>query len=568
MTLGPRARIVLWLVHASAVAVLLLTSVAYLHRPLRFDEIDLAAEARDGVLVHGTPVIPAAESHRQLVGADARYGAVYGLWHPPLYVYLLALAAMLGPADAWLRAVGLLCLTGSFAVIWRVSRASLGPSAPREVVALPLAFAAFSPIVAQGSLFVDIDNTVLATLMLLFLWQFTRPGDRLRRPRLAGLTACLVLMLCAKLTTFPMVWLACAVYAAGGERPGRNLLALSLIGVVAVGIVAALYMSYCAIFHLPIGWMFDVGSGGRRDLFATAKSAAGIWRSAQWNLVWLSPVLASLLAVLTVERVRSYARDRRVTPPDGWLILSIGLYVAYIGFGGMLGKYTMPAALMAAAAIGVRVARGWPTWQIPSWSVIALGACMLAVPALIQPLAISRAAPATSAMPILRDARIQSVFVLVAGVWWLAWVWLRSGRSRGVDDRLSLAGMSFALSLAVIAPIQTARVVSSPSDNGPLRAGPERGVVELIAVLRRDLPAGQIVIATKDIGYNIGRDYFDLTTLAQLDRDMIVSTAGRPDVWAIADSTVYPIVDGAMRSRLHVSRVQNVGTDRIYVLSH
>lgn len=568
MAMNLRARIVLLAVHVAAVAVLVMTCAQYLNRPLRVDEIEFAAMARVGVPAHGAPVISASESLREVIGGDAQYGALYGLWHPPLYIYLLAVAATLGAADAWLRLVGVLCLCGSFAVIWRMSRDALGPQAPRVVVALPLSLALLSPIVVQGSLFVDIDNTVLATLMLLFLWQFTLPGDRLRPARLAWLTALLVLMLCAKLTTFPMVWMVAAIYAAASPEPRRQLLAAVIVGVAAAAIFAALYLAYCAAFHLPAGWMFDQGFGGRRDLFATGKSLAQLLRSLRWNIAWLSPVLAVSLLVVAVERLRAFLRQPRATPIDAWLVLSLGMFVAYIGLGAMLGKYTMPAALMAAAAIGVRIARGWASWQVPPWFVVGLTLLLMIVPASLQPLLIDRALPLVARQPLAGDPRLQAAAALTAGVLWFGWLWVRAQRYTGPVDRLGIAGLSVALSLAVITPIQTSRLVFAPNDNGPLRAGPEVGMEELVAALRRDLPAGAAVIADKDIGYYTGHRYLDLATLVQRDPTDVLTTAARADVWALVDSAMYPSLPDAVREQLHVLRRQDVGTYRIYVLGH
>ena len=568
MPLSTRARVVLWIVHGAAFSVLAVTCLQYLNRPMRWDEVELAWQAREGVRVNGAPMIKLEQSLREMPAAEARFGAFYGLWHPPLYVYLLALATLAGPGDAWLRAVGVVCLGLSFGIIWRMSRDALGADAPRLVVALPISFAVFSPIVTQGSLYVDIDNTILATLMLLFLWQFTQPGDRLTPRRLAWLVALLTLMLCAKLTTLPMVWLACVVYAAAGDRPRRDLLAVTIVGAGAVAVFGVMYAAYCAAFRLPLGYMFDLGFGGRFDLFGSLKTVAQVIRSARWNLAWMSPVLAVLLAGVAVERVAAYVRTRRVTPPDAWLILSLGMYVAYVLLGAMMGKYAMPAALMGAAAVGLRAGRGWADWRLPGWPVIGGWLIVLAAAVVMLPVPIQRTAASTPPGRIAGDPRLWAVAAIVAAVVWIARVWVRSAPGSWHGDRSSLAGLSVALSLAVITPIQTARVVFAPYDNGPLRAEPERGMRDVIALLRREVPASGAIVSLKDIGYYSERRYIGLEQLMGREPGTLVAITRRDDVWGLVDSALRPLVPPEQLAALQVRRRIEIGTYRIYVLAH
>ena len=87
-------------------------------------------------------------------------------------------AAKVAPTSiAALRVVGVLSLALSFLILWRWSTETLGRDTPAAVRAWPLSLAALSPLVTQGSVYLDIDNTFLATGLLLFVWRFARPGD-------------------------------------------------------------------------------------------------------------------------------------------------------------------------------------------------------------------------------------------------------------------------------------------------------------------------------------------------------------------------------------------------------
>ena len=569
MCLHPRVRRVLWLVHASAIAVLAMTCAQYLHRPFRNDELDLVLQVHQGVLVHGAPVIPASESLQQLLRADMAYGAWYGLWHPPLYVNLLSAAVAITGSNASMRGVGVLCLLASFAILWRFARAQLGADTPSIVVALPLSLALFSPLVTQGSLLFDIDNTILATLMLLFLWQFAASPHRLKLRRLAWLTLLLALMLLAKVTVLPMVVLACVTWIACDKHPAQNLLALGVIVVVGVAVATAIYLLYCAVFHLPAEWMFRFGFGARRDLVGTTKAISRIALAAGWTLVWTSPVLLVMLAVASVERCVAWWRVRRVAPIDLFLILSLGMYAAYVVVGGMLGKYTMPAALMAATVVGTRIARSWATWRTPSWGLVVAGLVAAAVPASLMPHVLERASAGAHATGILRDPRVMTVAAMCAAAGLSAWIWIRSAPAPARADRIGLAGLAMLVSLAASSPIHTVRTVFADADNGPLYSSREHGFLELAATIRREMPAGRVLISPKDIAWASGpHRYWDLMALAQIEPETIPDYARHQDVWAVVDSTLYPVLTPDVRAQLSIARTEDVGTYRIYVLDH
>ena len=51
----------------------------------------VAAQA-SAILVHGVPRLSFAEDRMQHLGSYYGYGAYYGMWHPPVYLYTLAAA--------------------------------------------------------------------------------------------------------------------------------------------------------------------------------------------------------------------------------------------------------------------------------------------------------------------------------------------------------------------------------------------------------------------------------------------------------------------------------------------
>lgn len=565
MSTPRRALFLVWAVHLVAAAVLVSTVAVYLDRPPRGDEADFAWFAREAIAVHGAPWVAAADTAKRLPDG-ARETRFYGLWHPPLYLYVLGAVASVAPASiAALRAVGLLALALSGVVMWRMSTDALGRETPAAVRAWPLSIAILSPLVTQGSLYLDIDNTLLATGLLLFVWRFARPGDRLAPSRLLELVALLGLVACTKLTDMPMLVMACAIYAMFEPRPLRQLAALGLVVGLTAGLAVAAYVWYCRVTGIPPEYMFTVGFGGRRDLFATTKSLLAVVRAVRWHVTWFSPVLTLALAAVALERVAVWWRTRRAEPLDLALILSCGLFVAYGIFGAMFGKYTVPAALMAALTIGVRTARSWRTWPAPSAATAGAAALALGAALALWPVALARTREFRSLEGVIADPRNGALVMLAGGAGLLGGLALRRAGRGG--DRLAAVTLACVMTAAVAAPVDAARLLCADADNGPLRAGPERGVMDIAAWLAASTPAGAAIIAPKDIGYLSGRPYYSSEEWLVAHPDRTTALPLPSDVGVLVDSVTYPVWPPDLVAALPVVRTETLGTYRAYVVS-
>jgi hypothetical protein len=562
-------------IHAAAALTLLATNIQYLDRPLRTDEVDFRMQARDGIRVHGRPVIYPGETLVELSPLYARYGAFYGMWHPPLYQYVLAAAISISPSADWAaRGVGLICLLVSLFVMWRISTEQIGADAPAAVRALPLSLAVLSPLVTQGSLIVDIDNTVLAPLLLVFLWQYSKTGDPLAPKRLAWLTALFTVSLFAKLTTPPIALAACATWALFREKPLRHLVAVAIIGIGGAAAFWAAYRGYCAALDYPPHFMWELGVGSRSDLVATAKTLTATLRAVRWHVVWFSPVMTTLLVGAVLVRGVQMIRTRRAETVDLFLVFAAATFCAYAVFGAMFGKYTVPAGLAAALAIGVLLAQGWRDWTVPWLPIVVLWLIVIGAVAVVWPVPYVRLPGAADMSSAIGDPRNFTAFAVLSNALLAAWAWTRSTRPtastqpRGLANMLRVAGLSLALSLAVITPVQESRVLFAAFDNKPLSAGIERGVVDVISYINANAPAAGAVLAPKDIGSYIERLSLRLDDYVALGPAAVEAAARRADVWCIVDSTLFPVVDAAVLSRLRVTHIEEIGTYRVYVLTH
>jgi hypothetical protein len=542
------------------------TVVQYLNRPLRADEILLASQAK-AIDAHGVPKLTFAEDRLQHVLGYYGYDAHYGMWHPPAYEYALATAVLVAGDHNWAyRSVGLLCLLASLVIVWRLSRV-IAPRAPGPVRALAVALPLLSPLVMEGSLFVDLDNTTLLVSLVLVIGRFLRPGDPYTIARVVELSLLLCLTLLSKLTT-PFVLMGClALYAALRPQPLKGVLSVVVASVMGVVLFAILYWTYCRLLSYPARFMFDFSYLGKRDLYNSAKSLRNVLFASRWIFVWFSPVMAVLFVLVTWRRALNVLKTRAAEPIDLLVGFSVATFVCYGVVGALWGKYSMPAGFVGAAAIGLALK---DTWQdIPGTGLATAGLALalmgLATLALPVPLVRSAGVDQTGALlSMILDARNVSAVLLAMLAIGLSLAvsrsWRRAGRVPG--------GVPAALAalVAVSGAISAVRVVSAPYDRGPYRPFEDRGFMATAAYLNRVAPEGAAVLAPKDLGYYTRGRYYGLEDLLQrAPASATAAVARRPDVRFIVDSLKYPVVlDRHLFDGVEFSRIETIGDYRVY----
>jgi dolichyl-phosphate-mannose-protein mannosyltransferase len=471
--------------------------------PLRFDETEFARQA-GGILEHGVPkvlyhdarYIPTPGDRAHNGSADARYG----MWHPPLYLYSLAgFRKLLGPDNWALRVAGLIWLLLTAAVLVR----AVGRRNPGSGV-LAVALAVLSPLVAHGTFFIDIDNTAL-TFALVWCAAIvaSNPGDRSLTKTLL-LSAVLLLALWSKLTT-PVVFLVALLAYHLLNRDWRGTVQVVAAGLLSALAFAVTYLVYCRLTGYSPGFMFHFSYLGKLPIGSSLNVPSVVRRlhAIWWNVVWFSPALSLLLTLLTLDRAKEFwRRRRRLESVDFWVLFAWACFGAYAVAIGVMGKYTFPAAIAAAAALAlwlpaqlqdVRFVR--PATFIAA-SVGLLGFQAAVVPPLIIKDAISSAP--TNLMGALTDPRNVALLLTLGGFGVFAAIARRAlsggtamGRTAGV-----------LVACAVVANSAEAwNVMVSPDDRSPYRAFREQGYEALIVTLNRRLSTTDTLIAPKDVGF-------------------------------------------------------------------
>ncbi|MDQ3171532.1 MAG: glycosyltransferase family 39 protein [Acidobacteriota bacterium] len=544
---------------ACATFMLAATSAQYINRPFRFDEAEFALIVRDGILRHGVPAIPAAERRVLPIKPAVEPAEPHlGMWHPPLYMYALAAAAMVTPADNWgLRAVGLIALLASVALAWRIARRLL-PGVPRTAVALAAAAPLLSPLVIESALLIDIDGTVLMPLLLLFFERWLAWRDDLTPRRVALLSAIVAVSLTAKLTTPFIALAAAALHAMLDQGRVRRVGALVIAGAAGTAVFAAAYMTYCIATGYPAGFMFDL-YGLRADEMGGGRKLADFALSLRWNTAWISPLLILLIVLHGGTRAWALIRRRESEPADLlWIFAAISA-AAYIGVAAYWGKYMAPAVMAGVLGAGIWLARHCDgfVFRRPVLFAAAIAAAAVTSAMLVSPRANDGIVRSTIDAA-LRDPRNLALAVLLAMGVAIAIV---APRLLGARGRALAAGVALLTAAGATAVIEQSRVVFSRAENGPLRAGPGEGFDELMQRLN-SLEGSPIILAPKEVGYYYRGRSYPLEYIAYHGDEAVARLGRREEVRVLVDTVLRPYIADPLA--IADRNVEQIGTYRLY----
>jgi hypothetical protein len=473
--------------------------------PARFDEADFI-EMSEATARYGAPRIPLDDEPRIDVPAlhlEKKYGQRYGMWHPPLYIHSVALIGRLfGFADATVRLVGVAWLLLTLLALWLCLRET---GAEHGTWPLLVGLIGLTPLLREGALFIDIDNTALTTPMFFFLALFLRNEDRRDVWAIGGLAA----GLWAKLTT-PVVMLAAAgAYQIARGKFRFGAIQLGLVTLAGVTLFAATYAAYCVAHDYPWRYTFEFTFLAKKDRIVGQQGLVLLLKSIRWNIVSTSPaVTLSILTAFTL-RVRSWVRERRVERIDLFVIFCALGITAYVLHAATTGKYTYPVVVAGLLVVVWELTRGIRSEEMKRPILLGCVLIVLAVAAWAfvpnlqfkPPRIIADSANLTAAM--VRDPRMIAMAAgtglsILAGLVGLASF---KGTSPG---HAFLTGL--VLGAAVFNPIDAWKGLLVGYDGrGPLRPRQEDGYIATVDYLASRCSPGQIVMAPKDIGIRLAR---------------------------------------------------------------
>ena len=317
-----------------SISIYLTFALNLIHKPLQADEIYFALDAE-----------------------QLYYGKI-GIGHPPLYSDSLRLMVrFLGLRRENLRFFGILCFMATLCLIYLIGKEMTPGDKKRRSVGLLASFIyATHPMAIQGSLILDIDNSILNLLLTLFVLFFLKMRDNLSKKKCFLLGLLFFACLWSKLST-PLVLIPCLFFfycLQGQIREG--LVKSFLVAAVGTGLFCIVWANYAYCHHLPplflLGRIAHPIQGGLGSIFSSFLPEL-VKRAIRISL-WINPFLLFLGLGALAMRLKERSQKRLTQPIDFCLLYVLLIFFGYtLVFGTIWSfpKYHYPLlAVLALAA--------------------------------------------------------------------------------------------------------------------------------------------------------------------------------------------------------------------------
>lgn len=275
--------------------------------------------------------------------------------HPPLYVYALAAVfKIFGPTTQAARLFGLLCVITTAFLVYLIFKEIFGHD--KEVAAtLASLFYISNPLIIQGSLFLDIDNTILTALMMLFTFLYLKWQSKIRLKQFLVLGVILCFIFWCKATT-PLVIIAAIflfqIIAGNIKKSFYHTIVISFLG---IGLFIVSLWIYCHITNNSyfLSYIFAPFTLAKdKQLSGTLFfSLLTIFKICLRLTLWLSPFLIVLVIGGLVGIIKKIKQNKIYEPALFLIIYASIIFTVYLYVGGshIFPKYQVP--LMPVLAI-------------------------------------------------------------------------------------------------------------------------------------------------------------------------------------------------------------------------
>jgi hypothetical protein len=506
------------LAHGGFVVAYLMLFVQQATQPYTIDEAAFPYAAA-GILQGGVPEFYNGETRPHDMG----------LWHPPLYVYSLAVDMLvLGQSHLSVRAYGALAVICAWVVGLSLLR-RIYPSGGAFSRVVFSGIFLLNPLIVAGSLVPDIDGTIGIVLIMAFLWVGTRIIQR--RPTIQLLvlscTVWFVSFFTKFTTTFLMVpVIVLAVILADSNRLRHAAVQASAfltggLAFLVTWFVTAAFLN--ANFRGPFDYFLQGVSqprGGTRT--GVLARIASTLINDPYITTWLGIPLV-LFAMASALLVFGRPTERQERQLAAFLALTAaGIVVAYAAITGSVftfpkywGAAIPPLALLTAmgaqhlgghlnaSAAHARSPRGYLSWGILAFVTIASTAWAYIV--VDNALAVGTWDAGRQLGVALKVTVLIALPVLIL---------MSLGTIRGTGDRPRVAAIVLqclglgALAAVMLIPLAHDLVLRSAKYSTRYYVG-ERGLAEAVAYVRANLAFDAPIIAAKDIGLQSERPFYE-----------------------------------------------------------
>lgn len=304
-----------------------------------------------------------------------------GLWHSPLYPWLLSLLGKLfGFAPAVSRLVGFVCTAVSGAAIFFAAKV-LRPGLEAWKQTALLALGLMSPVALGAALTLDYDTTLLVAATATYFYLLVRLG---RKPRVSVAKSIgafgLALAFCflGKEST-PLVYpIGVLVLFWRPFGPVRALAAATASGVLGVALFLSFCWVWCRHYGLPLAKVFEMDLVGLRihsgapDAWSAVSFAGTLWVKAI-PVLWIGLPLTVLFASRARLLWRAEPAVRAVTSVVVCVVLAYTFGLRQMTYH--FPKYMAPVLPWVAWLVAMtetkneRLSKYW-LWAVLAWFLI------------------------------------------------------------------------------------------------------------------------------------------------------------------------------------------------------
>lgn len=334
--------------------------IPQISRPLMYDDANFAlaveATAHTGV--------PFGNQGWMSERGDYSQREQWALWHPPLYIYLVALPVTLfGATPAVLRGVGLLAGLVSGLLTYLIARdITRGPTPMRHAAGLIAAgLVLVCPLYVQSTLILDIDFALLLPLMLGFVLAYLRLRDR---PGAVALAPLFAVLLWTKMTNPPVLVVVAAVWQALRGAWRRALVHTVVIGGGGALLFGLTWLALARVLGFPLDMPFGVNAVEWQDSSDIARRAyvsVGAFAEALApTVLWIGPGLVAFGSLAAIVRGADLLRTWRFVKADLLVGLLIVFVLGYINKNaGWFPKYEVVLVPVLACLVAPLAAAAW-----------------------------------------------------------------------------------------------------------------------------------------------------------------------------------------------------------------
>ncbi len=271
---------------------------------------------------------------------------------PHLYLKLLTSAfQILGPGEATARLIGLFCGFASLMLTAFITHQLVKKAAPVSnplLVFLPPVLLAVTPAFIQGSLILDIDNTLMISAILFLVYLFYRLENESPPTYFGVLAGTTALSLWMRITTPPLVCAASLIFLYVNPQLSikTKLKATSAVLLGALLFIVTWY-GYTHVKHLnfysPFEYTLSVFSV--RTQSSGGFHPAAYFQSVVQVLLWFGIFPCFLFAYAAIKRSRDFFLKPILFREDIFLVVGLFMVVGYSFVGGTpfgFPKYEMP----------------------------------------------------------------------------------------------------------------------------------------------------------------------------------------------------------------------------------